>query len=312
MQKIITAFALVALVGATVSMSLVNAAGITLSVSSLDRQTVTLGLPAAVDFAGTGSEAITLKLTTLSDGNVVDLSTNVLTSALVGAGAVETLTNSGNTSGVVLITNTDDDTNAGDDLVIEFTNPLSDNTAYLFTYSDSLGNFGASAVAFGTANQVTVSATVQPVLSFNLDDNTIELGSLIADVFGTDSVTFDMSTSASGGADVSISSNGLASATHEIGVTNIHANQASAGNSYYKVSTGDTVVFDTTNRLSNDATNVAQNGGATITGTNNLVHNGTGAETVTDKEVTIGAQINALTETGTYSDTLTFVVTPSF
>ncbi|MBI4122445.1 MAG: hypothetical protein HY462_00440 [Parcubacteria group bacterium] len=175
MNKIIATLSAFALVAVSV-IGPANAAGVAISVTSGDRQTFTVNLPAGVDLEA--GDVMTLKITTASNGNAVDLSSNAVTTATLGVGAAETLTNDGDATGTIVITEGGNDEAAGADLVFTLTSALADNTAYVVAYSDTDSNFSAAVVSFGTASVVSVTATVEPVLTFSVAGGNVAFGSL--------------------------------------------------------------------------------------------------------------------------------------
>ncbi|MDD3067178.1 MAG: hypothetical protein PHO48_05125 [Candidatus Gracilibacteria bacterium] len=179
MKKLFSRFAAIA---ATVAMLAsyatipAYAAGVVTTVTSADRQNFTLALPAGVDLDG--DDVITLRITTTANGNPVDLSANPITSAILGGGAAETLTENGDANGQIIITESGDNTAADSDLAIVFTSALATNTAYTIAYSDTNGNISAAMINFGTANVVSVTAIVEPTLTLALSTNSVALGIL--------------------------------------------------------------------------------------------------------------------------------------
>ncbi len=321
MNKIISSLAALALIAATVVVGPVQAAGVSITVTSADRQNFTIGLPAGVDL-GAGA-VMTLVVTTASNGTAVDLSGNNVTAATLGAGAAETLTNAGDANGTIVITEGGNDEAAGADLVFALTSALTDNTAYVIKYSDNSGNFGAAMINFGTANQVSVSATVVPILTMSLangtDGNqTFAFGQLTVDTFSEDDISVNYATNGVGGVTVAMASTGLATDVdgdstrdnandREIGVQSIAATTDTTATDYYKVSTaGGTgaVTFDTTDNVLTNA------GGRDMRSTQDVV---TAAAPVSSSQsVTVGVRAAATTEAGDYTDTLTFTLTPTF
>ena len=311
MNKFISSLAAIALVITSVVISPVTAAGISFTIASANRQNFTLDLPAGVDLEA--GDVITLTLRTAANGTAVDLSANDVTAATLGAGAAETLTNNGDAAGTIVITEGGNDEAAGADLVFALTTALTDNTAYTITYSDTDSNFGAALINFGTANQVSVSATVDPILSFSLDTNTLALGSLptAADTYandtGTTKINPTVSSNAEGGIVVSMTSTGLKSATRESGVTDIAGGIAqTTATDYFKVSTN-----ATPNITDANGANIATAAGTDVLASQTVYSIATpvAAGTV---GVTVAARAAATTEAGNYADTLTFTATPTF
>lgn len=179
---------------------------------------------------------------------------------------------------------------------------------YVITFNTDDGVFGSVTVDNGTYNDVTVSATVVPVLTMSLDTNTLALGTLTTAAYQSAVVNVTTATNAVGGADVAMASVGLKDTVvgAEIGVTDIDATAQTAATDYYKVSTNAAPVLT-------DVNDALANAGGTDMVASQVVLNGT---TPTDSsittKVTVGSKIGATTEAGNYSDTLTFTVTGSF
>ncbi|MBI2636759.1 MAG: hypothetical protein HYW81_01025 [Parcubacteria group bacterium] len=198
MNKVLSLIAGVALVAVTV-IGPANAAGVAITVTSPDRQTFTVDLPVGVDLEA--ADVITLKITNASNGAAIDLSGNAVTTATLGIGAAETLTNPGDASGTIVITEGGDNEADGADLVFTLTSALTDNTAYVVTYSDTDSNFSAAIVSFGTASTVSVTATVDPVLTFSIAGGNVNFGSLnpVGDNAAATQTTVAFSTNATSG-----------------------------------------------------------------------------------------------------------------
>ncbi|MBI2050181.1 MAG: hypothetical protein HYT31_00045 [Parcubacteria group bacterium] len=326
MNKIIASFAALVLVAANV-IGPVNAAGVAVTVASSDRITFTVGLPAGVDLEMADSATITIS--TASNGTAVDLTAGSLVPAsayFVGdANTADTLNNAANASGRFTVTEDGvENPAAGADLVFTLGAALSNNTAYVITYSDTDSNFSAALINFGTANQVPVSATVVPILTMSLangtDGNqTIAFGQLVPGTFSEDDINVTYATNGVGGVNVTAASTGLATDVdadgtrdnandREIGVQSIAATANTAAADYYKVSTaaGGTaaVAFDA---VDNVITSVA---GRDMRATQDVV-SATGPVSAT-QAVTVGTRVANDTEAGDYTDTLTFTLTPTF
>ncbi len=319
MNKLIASLAAFTLVAVNV-IGPVNAAGVATSVTSGDRQTFTVVLPASVDLEA--ADVITLKITTAANGNAVNLSGNAVTSAQLGAGTTETLTNDGDANGVIVLTIIDDEA-ANADLSFTLTSALANDAAYVVSYSDTDSNFSAALINFGTANQVPVTATVVPILTMSLangtDGNqTIAFGQLTPGTFSEDDINVNYATNGVGGVTVTMASTGLATDVdndnsrdnandREIGANSIAATTDTAATDYYKVSTaGGTgaVAFDA---VDNVITNAA---GRYVAASQNVV---TATGPVSSAQaVTVGVQVTNTTEAGDYEDTLTFTLTPTF
>ncbi|MEK7164496.1 MAG: hypothetical protein AAB779_00975 [Patescibacteria group bacterium] len=321
MNKFISSLAAIALVIASVVISPVTAAGISFTIASANRQNFTLDLPAGVDLEA--GDVITLTLRTASNGTAVDLSGNQVTSATLGAGTAETLTNAGNAAGTIVITENGQDELADADLVFVLTSALANDTAYTITYSDTDSNFGAAFINFGTANQVSVSATVVPILTMSLANGTdgnqaIAFGTLTPGAFSEDDIQVNYATNGVGGITSTMAAGGFTTDVdadgtrdnandREIGVQSLRATTDSTATDYYKVSTaGGTgaVTFDAVDNA------ITAAGGRDMRTSQNVATQT--APFSGNQMVTIGTQVANTTEAGSYSDTLTFTVTPTF
>lgn len=184
---------------------------------------------------------------------------------------------------------------------------------YQTTVTTSVSDFGAAFAYVGTANQVSVSATVDPILSFALDTNTLALGSLptAVDTFANDGgatkINPTVSSNAGGGINVVMTSTGLKSATAEIGVTDIAGGVAqTAAVDYYKVSTNATPnITDANGANMTTAPGTDMLASQTVYSIATPVAGGTVG-------VTVAARAATTTEAGNYTDTLTFTATPTF
>lgn len=183
---------------------------------------------------------------------------------------------------------------------------------YALSFSTVAGDFTAVIVVVGNDNQVSVSATVDPILTFALDANTLALGTLptAADAYANDSGTTKInptvSANAEGGIVVTMASTGLKSSTKEIGVTDIAGGVApTTGTDYYKVSTNASPNITDANAGLSAAGGTDMLASQTVYSVSTPVSGGTVA-------VTVAARAAATTEAGNYSDTLTFTATPTF
>lgn len=325
MNKFISSLAAIALVITSVVISPVQAAGVSFTVTSPDRIAFTLNLPAGVDLET--ADTATVTIATASNGTAVDLSGNNVAAGSVSFGTDtandDVVTANSYVNGRFTITVATEDPAAGDDLVFSLSSVLTDNTAYVVSYSDADGNFGAAMVNFGTANQISVSATVVPILTMSLangtDGNqTLAFGTLTPGAFAEDDVQVNYATNGVGGITAVMAAGGFTTDVdadgtrdnandREIGVQSLRATAQTAATDYYKVSTaGGTaaVTFDTTNNA------ITAAGGADMLASQNVASQT--APFSGNQMVTVGTQIANTTEAGSYSDTLTFTVTPTF
>ena len=292
-----------------------QAASVVISVASGDRQNFTIDLPAGVDLAG--GETITLRLTTTANGTAVDLDANSLTSAILGAGTTEVLADSGTTAGFATITATADDTADGADLVFVLTSALTDNLAYTINYRDSLGNFGAAMINFGTANQVSVTATVEPILQMAITNTAIDLGVLTATAqanSGTDTNVAVITNAASGYSILASATNFIGSATANV-IPFLDKDAQATGAEGFSLDVA--AVNAVTNPGSTTLTAVAGFNGAgtpstAISGTGQTIASATGPAGDGSIDVNYSANISVVTEADAYSTTVTYTVTGSF
>lgn len=313
MKKLIAKISALALLAALVVVPTANAAGVSISIASADRQNFTIDLPAGVDLEA--GDIITLVVTTTADGSPVDLSGNAVTAATLGAGAAETVTNAGDANGNIIITEGGDDEAAGADLTFAFTSALPTDAAYTISYSDTDDNFGAAMINFGTANQVTVSASVQPILTMALTNTTIVLGNLdVGNVVSssTDSVVA-VATNANGGWVASVADDaaaGLDSAS--AGATIAATATTVAGTEGFDIQVSETADPQTNGSVS---TNFDNDDGddVALTTSAQAIAGGTGPTAGYQATVDYRAGISAITPAAAdYTTTLTYTVTATF
>lgn len=206
----------------------------------------------------------------------------------------------------------------------------------------AFGDTGSYAVAIIDNDDVTITATVDPSITFDLDTGTaqnantgspysIALGTLDTNGAGSDqstiaSIFIDLDTNATGGASVKVSSanSGLLSGSDLIASADGDLNGAVSGNGNYGVCVES--VAATTGTLargtpfSTTACDVAD-GQTFSTGGNTVEAVAASAEilnTSTDPiaggraEILVKAKITAVTPAGSYSDTLTFTAVGTF
>ncbi len=323
MNKFISSLAAVALLAMTVVVGPVEAAALT--VISVDGASAGTNLTAAGDsrirvlFTNTTSlpsgGTITLTFANGFDATGVVDTDVALTAAggatVAGGGVALSSVGSGTNNRIVITTATAAIAN-GVAVTLDFNGPNKINAPaagiYQTTINTSVSDFGATFAYVGTANQVSVSATVDPVISFSLNSNAISLGTLptAANTYASGSVVSTVNSNAENSIVVTMASTGLKSATREIGVTDIAGVAQTAGTDYYKISTNATPSIADANGA--DMTTAA---GTDIIASQTVyqvlapVANG-------QVTVTVAARAAATTEAGNYTDTLTFVATPTF
>jgi len=330
MKKFIAKLTLVALALAFVPTA--NAAGVVITASAnLARTEITVALPAGVDLEGGNADAdldddFTVQVTNTATGAAIDLSGAALPTALtLGVNdefAQADLSEAAN--GYIIVTDLAADAADGDDIVITLP-ALATDTAYTVSYRDTDGNYGIAMFNTGVSNQVVVTATVEPVLTMSLTEEgvpanpktAIALGILptAANTYSDDTLDVLTGTNALQGVVVTMTSAGLKDLVNdrEIGVTDISADGAGAENTaatdYYKVQSENAavpaVLADANGADIYSAAGTDMLATQTVVDINN-------AHNVTATTITIAARAALNTESGDYSDTLTFTATAQF
>ena len=258
-------------------------------------------MPAGVNL-GTGSVA-TITVQTTDDGNAVIL-TPVTSASFAGDTGTDVVDNTANATGSFTVTEDglDDPIDAAD-LTFVLTTALPTDTAYTITYSDDAGNFGLAMLNTGTSNQVTVTATVEPTLTFDLDTSAIALGVLAPGTTTTGAVVATTATNAQSGLVVSMDANGLSTGNtasdKHIGELVNSGSVATDASDTYEVESSTTTSATVLNSVNVAATQ-------TVLTANNVAD----ANAITT--VTVKATAQATTEAGNYADTLTFSATATF
>ncbi len=311
MKKLISKLSAVALLLAMVVAPTSQAASIAVSATSVDANTLAITLTGlAGNIADTDDFNVTVK--TLDDGTAVDISTATAIHGDDGSFAEAAF----NTTGVNL---TADVAASTPSQVITITSagdfPTTEDyvvTVSVIAGSQNIGDFGATTIIKSTQNQVAVTATVEPTLTFVQSTNTLALGALpiAADAYANDdgsaAITPTVNTNAAGGVVVAMASAGLATATEEIGVTDINAAAQTVATDYYKVSTN-------ANPNITDANDALANvGGIDMQATQQVYTSGGVPVAGGTVNVTVAARAAAATEAGAYTDTLTFSATATF
>lgn len=313
MKKIISNILTIAFLMSISIVPSANAAAVTFTVASGDRQNFTLDLPAGVDLEA--ADVIDLRITTTANGNPVDLSANNVASATLGAGAAETITQAGNAQGFARITEGGNDEAAGVDLVFALTSALADNAAYTINYRDSDGNFGATVINFGTANQVTVSATVEPILTLAVTNTAIDLG-VLSTTAETDSGTdtnVAVTTNANSGFSILASATAFTGASSSNVIPFVARNAQAAGTEGFSLDVATVNAISTgTGTLSAAAGFNGATGSTAVSTTAQTIASSTGTAANGSVDVNYRANISAITEADAYSTTVTYTVTGNF
>lgn len=332
MNKFISSIAAIALVVTSMVIAPVRAAGVavtdTLSVttaSTVSNHTITFtatsGIPASGTIKVTFPAGFAIGSVNDTDIDLTDDAVDVVIAATPSgttwgaafSGQVLTLTNGSSVVAGGSVVVIEIGLNATADVAgdAQITNPAAGNYGIVLT--TSAGDLGGVVVPVGNANQVSVSATVDPILSFSLSPNALALGTLptaantYANDAGTSLITPTVNSNAEGGIVITMVSTGLKSGTKEIGITDIAGGVApTTGTDYYKVSTN-----ATPNLLDANGVDMTTAAGTDMLASQTVKSFATpvAAGTVA---VTVGARADVTTEAGSYTDTLTFIATPTF
>jgi hypothetical protein len=344
MNKIVSLISAIALVAATAVVAPVQAAAIhtasdqlsTIAQSTLANHTITFTTPTGV----AGSETITATFpagfnmgsVAFGDVDLTDDGTDLTLAATPSgttwgaavSGQVLTLTNGSTVvaAGSVMVIEIGTNAAFGGAGSNQITNPTA-GTQVISLTAGSGADTGSIAVVTVATNTVSVTATVDPVITFALANGTdgnqaIAFGTLTSGTYAEDDVQLNYTSNATGGLTISMASIGLTTdvdgdgtkdnaSDREIGVQSIASTTDTSATDYYKTSTAGgtgTVTFDD---VDNAITNAA---GRDMRATQDVV---TATAPVSSTQlVTMGTKSAATTEAGSYSDTLTFTLTSTY
>lgn len=319
MKKIISLIAAVALVAATVVVSPAYAASIAVSAARVDDNTLTVTLTGLTgNIANTDVFNITVK--TLDNATAVNISGSTAIHGDNGSFAESVYNVTGRTltadgvagapSKVITLTSTGSFTTTEDYFVTVVVGSGSTQNAL---------SFGAAIAIASTQNQVIVTATVEPILTFALGGNSVALGTLSASATANGSHTMTASTNADSGYVITVSGNTLTHSNNTDVITAIGAGGASViGTEQFGINLVDNATPNigaaaaggtgaATGNFS-IADTFAFNAGAA----NTIANSVTAPSGATTYTVSYIANIAALTDAGDYSTTLTYTITPTF
>lgn len=173
------------------------------------------------------------------------------------------------------------------------------------TFDGGDGNDGTGSTS------VAVTASVAPILSLDVSENSLALGALSAAGYSSGSLNIELATNAVGGATVTAASvNGAlvgGSTGHEL--NNLDANFSGQSYQIGSVASGDTTDLGTlSSRLGSSFTEIVDDSAKTIYTVNGPERAGGAADAV----VTVGAKSDAATPADSYSDSIVLTVTASF
>jgi len=207
MKRLISSVVAIALVAMTVVVAPADAAAITVSAASADVNTLAItltGLTGNIDHAA-GASSYNVKVRTLDDSTNIDISGattihgdngTATVAAFQTTGATITTTGAAGTpSKVITITAAGLFPTTEDYFV----------TVEVVSGPQNVGDFGAATVIKSTQNQVSISATVEPVLTFAVTGTTVTFGTLnvSGDNAASASTTVSFVTNATSGITVS-------------------------------------------------------------------------------------------------------------
>lgn len=351
MKKIIGGIAVIGVLLVTMPTSLlfVNAASISAMSDTMSNQTVSAASAHIIKFTtptGAGTSGQTIVITFPSGFNFTSKTISSVSfthGASTGAESTETLASSpsatawgavfSGTNNVILTLTTPTDgvgaaqLNPNDKVIITYDNtnsinPSSDSN-YIITINAN-GDTGDITVPILTNSQVAISATVDQSLSFSISNNSIGFGSLTAsnsrfatsDTLGSNSEptsahTIGVQSNATSGYSVAVSGGTLTSGVNTI--------DAISGGSAVALSPGSEQFGIRASLASGSGTIAAPFNGSAGNygfGTPPLIAktfaSNTGAAATATYNVNYAANINALTEAGSYTTTLTYVATANF
>jgi len=193
------------------------------------------------------------------------------------------------------------------------TNPSADASPYAIAISGTFGDSGSIAVVILADDQVAVTATVNPTMSFTISSNTCALSTLTTSAVGTCDYTLAVGTNAASGAVITIQA--------ITDGTNAYLNKDGTPASYI-----DDITEDGTVTLGTEGYGIALVGGSGWTEAGDFIDDDTPIpSTATDiltiaapvassvtSTVTHRAAIGDITESGTYAQTVQYIATGTF
>ncbi|HRH30963.1 MAG TPA: hypothetical protein PK886_02785 [Candidatus Paceibacterota bacterium] len=194
----------------------------------------------------------------------------------------------------------------------------------LLTLSGSFGDTGTVAIPIIADDQVVITATVDPTISFSISDNTVGFGTLgaggarwatgtsgTASAPGATSGAHELSigTNASGGYSITYSGATLTSGSNTIDVATISGDSdGTPGSEQFALAIADNG-GDVTIPSAYD---YASNNYSFVAGTTTTLASETAASTTETIDVQYIANIASSTEAGAYSTTITYIATGTF
>lgn len=313
----------------------VNAAGVTVSVSSptngefaaLTATNVTFGYNTTIEYSIADTISVGIAPAVAS---AVTNCTSPTTNA-DGDGSVDGSFGSFSTTGATytFTAATTQAVSSGVDLCLRFASTTATGI-YSIGFTDSNGDFGATLIYVGDDNDVTVTATVTPLLSMAIrnsgdtgDTNACDLGTLTTSAVNTCAYRIKVNTNANSGYTVTINSDGDLRKSGSGDVADaedldpiVENNTVTAGTEGYGIAfnggaaTGGAVTES--GNFNDDDTPIPISSATNLYTSNGPNNPGASGDTTNTALVTHRATVDAGTETGNYSHIVTYLTSASF
>ena len=163
---------------------------------------------------------------------------------------------------------------------------------------------GAGIAYIGDNNDVTVTALVLPLLNLTIDDNTMDLGTVLTTAVATDSHTISVGTNATSGAIVQINADAALNSPGD-SWTDVGEATVTAGTEDYGIAFTAGVGWTESGNFASDDSSVP------TSATNLMTSVGPIDDSITST-VTYRAAIDATTATGSYDQVVTYTATANF
>ena len=187
-------------------------------------------------------------------------------------------------------------------------------SSYKISFAGTIGDTGSVAVGIGNDDQVSITATVDPILDFDVTDTTVALGTLSTSTVSSDTATMTASTNAGSGYSITVSG-----ATLDTGSATIDAMAVAATSSVGSEQFGLNLKNNTTPNVGTEASGgsgVASAGYNTADNfkfaTGETVASTASTSTTTTYTMSYIANIGSNTDAGSYAATHTYIATGNF
>lgn len=322
-------------------LSLIFLFNVSFAEAAISSGTVTLSTPAAsassVSYTfqfsgfntGTAAKCVQTTFSTAVGGTTLPTGMSIASAAMSASSTLFTSTNWGSatiTNGVAKWTYTTGETPASGAktlIVTGITNGSTVNTTYytrLATFSDTActSALDTGDLAFAFTTGVTVSATVNPTLTFTVDSTTCSLGTLTNSTTGTCSHTMTAATNANSGYNIGYIATTTLTSAESNTIAAIGATKAaSATNSEQfglnlKLNTSPSVGADPSSGSGAAATQYDTTNQFAFTTAGANVASASTSSLLTTFTVSFIANITATTKAGSYSTTVTYRIVPNY